>query len=247
MIPQYNPWIILSSVLKSPDAPLPPPRFISDFCPGDSSSNDEKKSSLNSSSITTAAVSLACRRLRKLMLPKSTPVMIGILLWERGQAISKKPRNVNAILNWHQHTHFKQMSEYFTVFSESSRGASRLSTASLMSSRRLSTSGCRTFGAVIRLCSIRSPSLKVLTSHSVSAKNFELCGIHNFNGSRSVLNRKKPRPVTSTKAQQTAIVVHGRYATDVPSLCSLRIHGVIRELVKRVPWMTGYSFRYNLH
>lgn len=111
------------------------------------------------------------------------------------------------------------MSEYLTgPFVGSARGASSVSTASEISNNRVRTSGCRTFGAVISECSIRRPSLKVLMSHSVSARNFEFEGIHNFNGSRSVLNRMNPRPLAHTKAQQIAIVVHGRFATAAPSL-----------------------------
>lgn len=100
----------------------------------------------------------------------------------------------------------------------SSKGASKFSTASDMSKSRIRTSGCRTFGAVMRECSILSPSLNVLTSHSVSARNLEFWGIHNFNGSRSVRKQRKPSPVAPTKAKQIAIVVHGRIATAVPSL-----------------------------
>lgn len=71
---------------------------------------------------------------------------------------------------------------------------------------------------MIRLCSILRPSLKVLINHSVSRRNFELSGIHSFNGSFSVRKHRNPRAVASTKVTLMRIVVHGRLATAVPSL-----------------------------
>lgn len=68
------PWNKLSSDLNSPEAP----ETLVSFLAEGPSSKELKKSSLNSSSIT-GDVPLTCLRFRKLILLRSTPVMMGIL------------------------------------------------------------------------------------------------------------------------------------------------------------------------